>query len=152
MKTVRTIVGVALALGALTLTGCAADPDVSGLRDELAGIDGVNGAEVFINHSGAPWNTQVVVYLYLDDPSAESVTGAVADAVPALAADSTASRHPVTVSFYDGVLADYADPAQAIGDRIVVGQSTYDALGVDFTGGQSVQLSPEDLTRLAAAS
>ena len=149
----RARVGAAavVVIGMLSLTGCAPDPDIGPLQAELEGIDGVNGVQVSVQHSGAPWNTSIVVGFYLDDPTDAALTEVVEEAVPALAADATASTHPIAILFYDGALADYDRPGEQTGDKVLPGSAVYDALGLDFGGGESVRLTPDDLARLEAS-
>lgn len=138
-----------LTAGALALAGCAADPDVSALESGLERADGVNGAMVYTTHSGAPWNTQVQVLLFVDDPSDDGIAGAVRGAAPILAEDPVASRHEVTIRLIDGDRDDYADRFAAAADEITVLPEVFEALGVPDTGPYSITLQPAELRRVA---
>ena len=140
---------IVAALGALALSGCAGNPDLSGLEEDLAGIDGVNGAVAYTTHSGAPWNTQVVVMLFLDESSDAAVIASAEAAAPVLAGDPTASRHEVSIAFIDGDRSDYADPSDGYRDDIMIMPAVTDSLGVEPTGNSFLRLSPDDVRRLA---
>jgi len=152
MKRIRTALVIAVAIGALALSGCAADPDLSGLESNLAEIDGVNGALAYTTHSGGPWNTQVVVLLFLDDPSDAGVIASVQAAAPVLADDPTASGHEVALSFIDGDRDDYASRSEAFADDIVIMPVVSDTLGVPESGTDFLRLSPADVRRIADGS
>lgn len=139
-----------LTLGA-ALVGCTAASDVSGLESQLAGIDNVNGAAASVTHPGAPWNTQVVVSLYLDDASDDGVVEAVRAAAPVLAADPVASRNDVVLSFVDGQRSDYATDFDAQKDEISVNPDVYRALGIPDRGGWFLQLSPAQVRDIAGS-
>lgn len=152
MKRMRTALAIVAAIGALALTGCAASPDLSGLESELAAIDGINGAMAYTTHSGAPWNTQVVVLLFLDDPTDDAVVASVQSAAPVLADDPTASGNEVTLSFIDGDRSDYASRSEAFADSIPVTSDLAEAFGVTQPGSEMLRLSPGDVRRLAEGS
>lgn len=136
-------------VGALALSGCTSDPDLSGLETELSDVDGINGAIATTQHSGAPWNTATVVLLFLDDPSGEGVIDSVRGAAPVLADDPAVAQHPVSLIFIDGDRDDYADRSSALADRVIVTPAVFEALGVAGSGGESLTLSPDDVQRLA---
>lgn len=140
---------LAIAVGALALSGCASDPDLSGLEAELSGVDGINGAIASTQHSGAPWNTATVVLLFLDDPSAEGLSGSVRGAAPVLADDPGVSGNPVSLIFIDGDRSDYTSRSAALADVVIVPTEVSDSLGVAASGGESLRLSPDDVRRLA---
>jgi hypothetical protein len=146
---VRTVLAATLAIGALALGGCAADPDVAGLEAGLSEAAGVNGAMVYTTHSGAPWNTQVQVLLFVDDPSDEGLVTAVRGAAPVLAEDPVASRHEVTIRLIDGERSDYPDRFAASADEITVLPTVFDALGVPDTGPYSLTLQPDEVRAIA---
>lgn len=149
MKRMRIALGVVAAVGALALCGCAADTELSGLETQLAEVGGVNGAIVYTTHSGAPWNTQVQVMLFVDDPSGDAIAGVARDAVTVLAADPTASRNEVTMSFVDGRRAEYPDRFSAFRDQITIPAAVYAELGAGEGGGtKSLTLAPHDVRRL----
>jgi len=137
-----------ITLGA-ALVGCTANADVSELESQLAGIDNVNGATASVTHPGAPWNTQVVVSLYLDDASDEGVVEAVRAAAPVLSTDPVASRHDVVLSFVDGQRSDYETDFDAQRDEISVNPEVYATLGILDRGAWFLQLSPAQVRDIA---
>ncbi|MDY0907951.1 hypothetical protein [Microbacterium sp. CFBP9034] len=145
----RGVVVAVLALGALALAGCASNPDLTGLESDLGQVDGVNGAFVWPTHSGAPWNTQVQVMLFLDDSSDDAVVEAVRGSAAVIAADAEASRHDVTISFVDGDRADYADRSDASAAEISVMPPVYEALGLPEGSVYAITLRPEDVRAIA---
>lgn len=153
MKRIRTALAIAATLGALTLSGCASNPDLSGLEQGLAGLDGVNGSLAYTTHSGAPWNTQVVVLLFVDDPSEEGVVAATQAAAPVLADDPASAGREVSVYFIDGDRGDYAGRSEAFRDSVVITPELAQSLGVEMNGGsERLPLSPADVRRLADGS
>lgn len=151
-KTLRAGLTIAATLGVLVLSGCAGNPDLTGLEGELAELEGVNGAAAYTTHSGAPWNTQVVVMLFLDDSSDAAVLASAEAAAPVLAADPTASSHEVSIAFIDGDRADYASPRDGYSDDIMITPAVTDPLGVEPTGNSFLRLLPDDIRRLAEGS
>jgi hypothetical protein len=148
----RVGIAIVVAVGALTLTGCAGNPDLADLEANLSKIDGVNGAMAYTTHSGAPWNTQVVVMLFLDEPTDEGIVASTRAAAPVLADDPTASRHEVSIAFIDGDRADYDSQSEAYRDDLTIMPAVVDALGLPDTGSSFVTLSPDDVRRLADGS
>jgi hypothetical protein len=148
MRRMRTMLAGGIVLGMLALSACAADPDVSGLEEELAQIDGVNGAVVWSTHPGAPWNTQVNVTLFLDEASSASVAAAMEGALPVLAADPQAGRHDVAVSFADADRADYTVDDVATAPQITVMPEVYEQLGLADTGRYLILLRAGELESL----
>jgi hypothetical protein len=149
MKLLRCVVAAGLALGAVSLAGCAGNPDLAPLESRLAEVDGVNGAIAWPTHSGAPWNTQVNVLLFVDDPSEDALIDVVRAAAPALAADAAAGRNEVSVSFVEGDREDYADRFEAQGDELRFSDAVPEALGAGDLSGQVLTLSPESVRALA---
>ncbi|WP_125130227.1 hypothetical protein [Microbacterium sp. 10M-3C3] len=150
MRFARSIGSIFVAAAAVALlSGCAAaDPDVSGLQAELNGLPGVNGSQVVVEHPGAPWNTRIVVNMYLDDPSQATVVSVVEAAAPALADDEAVRQHPVSIFFVDGQVGDF--PAGPKPSRTIpLSNDTYAALGLTPAAGRSLELTPDDLRRLA---
>ncbi|WP_082569405.1 hypothetical protein [Microbacterium sp. Root180] len=153
MKRVRTVLAIAAAIGALTLTGCAADPDMSGLEQDLATIDGVNGSMAYATHSGAPWNTQVVVVLFLDDPSDQTIVTTTQAAAPVLADDPASAGREVSIYFVDGDRGDYGRSSEAFRDAVVITPELAESLGVTMPGGsERLPLTAEDVRRIADGS
>jgi len=150
MRSIRVALGVALTLGALSLAGCAASPDMGDLAAHLEEVDGVNAVSADVGHPGAPWNTEVVVRLFVDDPSDAEFTSVIRGAIPALADDPTTARHGATVMFIEGVPGDYDNSGQQLRGKLRPGSKVYDELGLEF--GESMRLSPEDIARLAEGS
>lgn len=150
MRMMRSVpVAVILVAGALGITGCAGDPDLAPLEAELSAIDGTSGAIAWVNHSGAPWNTQVNIQLFMDDLSDEDLIEAVQAAAPILAADPTAGRTRVTIRFVDGDRDDYADHYEASADDIPISAEVAEALGLRDPGTPSLVLSPADVDAIA---
>lgn len=147
----RTAIAATLIVGALSLAGCAGNPDLSSLESELSDVEGVNGAMAWPTHSGAPWNTQINVLLFVDDPSDEGLIDAVRAAAPVLAADSVASRNEVTIGFVDGDRDDYSERSEAFGDELVVMEIVPQTLGVRDSGRAMLVLSPDEVRALAQA-
>jgi ethanolamine utilization microcompartment shell protein EutS len=149
MRRRRTAAAALVALAALSLAGCAGDPDLSTLEGDLAQVEGVNGAFVWSTHSGAPWNTQVQIMLFLDDASDDGVIRAVRGAAPVIAGDASAARHDVHVSFVDGDRASYSDRLETTADQVTVMPVVYEELGLQDSGRYSIVLRPADLSALA---
>jgi hypothetical protein len=152
MKRFRAVLAIAVAIGALALSGCASDPDVGGLESGLSEIDGVSGTLAYTTHSGGPWNTQVVVLLFVDDPSDEAVVATARAAAPVLAGDPASSGREVAVYFIDGVPADYERRSAAFADAVPMTPALIEALGVSRPGSAALRLSPDDVRRLADGS
>ncbi|MCW3492811.1 hypothetical protein [Microbacterium sp. SSM24] len=153
MKRIRTALVIAAAIGTLTLSGCASNPDVTGLEQSLSEIDGVNGSLAYTTHSGAPWNTQVVVLLFVDDPTEEGVVATTRAAAPVLAEDPASAGREVSVYFIDGERADYAGRSEAFRDSVVITPELAQSLGVELSGGsERLPLSPDDVRRIADGS
>jgi hypothetical protein len=152
MKRIRAVMVLAAAIGALALTGCSADPDVSGLESDLAQVQGVNGSMAYATHSGAPWNTQIVVLLFVDDPSPDAVVATAQAAAPVLADDSASSGREVSLYFINGDRADYSGRSAAFSDAIPVTSDIAESLGVSQPASESLRLTPRDVRRLAEAS
>lgn len=151
-KKLRVGLTIVAAVGVLALSGCASDPDLSSLESNLSQLDGVNGATAYTTHSGAPWNTQVVVMLFLDDPSDEAVIASTVAAVPVLADDPTASRHEVSIAYVDGDKADYADRSDAYRDGITIMPVVFETFGLPDGGSSFLRLSAADVRRIADGS
>jgi len=151
MRASRAVTSVVLAATAMVvLAGCAANPDVQGVQDGLEGLPGVNGADVSVQHPGAPWNTRIVVSMYLDDGSQAAAISAVEAAAPVLADAPEVSRHPVMITLVHGDIADFpTGPTRT--DTILLNPDTYATLGLEHTGGESVQLTSDDIARLAGS-
>jgi hypothetical protein len=152
MKRFRAVLAIAVAIGALALAGCASDPDVGGLESRLSEVDGVNGALAYTTHSGGPWNTQVVVLLFVDATSAEAVVATAQAAAPVLADDPASSGREVNVYFIDGDRDDYDGRSAAFADAIPVTPEIAAALGVTQPGSESLRLSADDVRRIADGS
>jgi len=137
------------ALGSVTLGGCAASLDVSGLESELSTVDGANDATVRVAHSGAPWNTQLVVRLYLEDPSDAGIVEAVRGAAPVFVADDEGSRHEVSLLFIGGQRSDYESDFDAESYKLTVTPDICAALGVPDSGPYLLRLSPAQMREIA---
>ncbi|MFJ6651599.1 hypothetical protein ACIQLJ_02245 [Microbacterium sp. NPDC091313] len=146
-KIARVVAGLAVAAGVFALTGCAADPDVTSLDAELASVPAVNAAETTVSHPGAPWNTEILVTLFVSDTSDQTVIDAVRGAAPVLAADPDVSRHTVSIGLLPGEPADYPSASDYAASQIVIGDSAAAELGI--ASGEFARLSPDDLERLA---
>lgn len=149
MKRMRMALALTIVAGALALAGCSSDPDLSGVESQLAEVDGVNGAIADTQHSGAPWNTATVILLFLDDASDEGIVQSVRAAAPVLADDPAVSRNPVTLIFIDGDRDDYDSRSSALADDVIVTSAVAESLGISSGAGESLQLTPDDLRRLA---
>ena len=149
MKRMRMALALTLVAGALALSGCSSDPDLSGVESQLAEVDGINGAIADTQHSGAPWNTATVILLFLDDASDEGIASSVRGAAPVLADNPAVSRNPVTLIFIDGDRDDYDSRSAALADDVIVTSEVADSLGISSGAGESLQLTPDDLRRLA---
>ena len=137
------------ALGSVALVGCAANPDVSSLESELSTVDGVNDATAGATHSGAPWNTTLVVTLYLEDPSDAGVVEAVRGAAPVFVADDEGSRHEVSLLFIGGQRSDYESDFDAESYELTVTPDICATLGVPDSGPYSLRLSPAQMREIA---
>lgn len=142
----RLIAGGILA-SALALVGCSPATDTTALATDITSTAGTLGTTVDITHPGAPWNTELLVRIYVDDPSVESVAQKVQLIAPVLAQDATASSHTV------GITAVQGDPAAESGSQI---QATLEimvkvagVLEVSRSGNAVLLLSPDDIARLA---
>lgn len=152
MKMLRCVLAAAVGLGALSLAGCAGDPDLAPLESRLAEVDGVNGAMAWPTHSGAPWNTQVNLMLFVDDSSEEALIAAVRATAPTLASDPVAGRNEVSISFVDGDRADYTDRFEASDAEVRFSDAVTQTLGVRDLSGEVLVLSPDDVRRIADGS
>ena len=97
--------------GALTLTGCAPDPDLTDLADQLATeVPNVVGVETGVGHSNFPSETQIHIDLFFDpeEISPEVIAEAIRDAAPIIVADP-AGHHQVTIVAIEGAPEDFAD-------------------------------------------
>ena len=149
-KMMRAALAITATVGALALSGCAANPDVSGLEAELAAIEGVNGVMVHTTHSGAPWNTQIRVNFFIDDPADETLIAVVEAAAPVLAEDSASAGREVSLRFVDGDRADYTEPPPGFGDLALISRDVAASLGIAQSGSsESLRLTPDDDRRLA---
>lgn len=151
MNRMRTVIAVlALSAGAVALAGCAGDPDTGALEDQLTGVPGVNDASVAVLHPGAPWNTEVAVWLFVDDASVDGLVDAARGAAPVLAADGTASRNTVLLAFIEGEPGDYTDRREAIRSELPLASEVYAELGLPEHDNYALKLEPADLATLAA--
>lgn len=151
MRIARAVAGLAVAAGVLAITGCAAaDPDVASLDSELASVPMVNAAQATVSHPGAPWNTEIVVTLFVSDASDQTVIDAVRGAAPVLAGDPDIAKHPVSIGLLPGEPADYASASDYAANQIVIGDAVAADLGID--PGEFARLAPDDLQRLAGGS
>ncbi|HEY1105688.1 hypothetical protein MUN74_04475 [Agromyces endophyticus] len=139
------------AIGAVALVGCTtAEPDVAGLESELSQVDGVNDAVVGVTHSGAPWNTQLVVTLYIDDDTADGMVGAARAAAPVFVAGGAGARHEVSMYFIPGQRSDYESDFDAESYELTVTPEVAAALGVSDSGPFSLRISPAQMRQIAA--
>ncbi|MGZ0712053.1 hypothetical protein ACWPKO_27335 (plasmid) [Coraliomargarita sp. W4R53] len=138
-----------VALVAVVLSGCAADPDLSSLEDSLSDVAGVEGALTYATHSGAPWNTQIVAVLFVDEASVDSVTEVVRAVVPALASDDITSSSGVGVFVSEDEPIDYETYGRTTPMFFDSMPSVAKQLGVDSPGNALLTLTPEDLAALA---
>ncbi|WP_169583047.1 MULTISPECIES: hypothetical protein [Microbacterium] len=153
MKRIRIVLAIAAAIGALTLTGCATDPDTSGLEQDLAAIDGVNGSVAYATHSGAPWNTQIVVVLFVDDAAEKSIVTTAQAAAPVLADDPASAGREVSIYFVPGDRGDYGSNSEAFRDAAVITPELAQSLGVTMPGGsERLALTADDVRRIAEGS
>jgi hypothetical protein len=151
MKLLRCVLAAAVALGAVSLAGCAGNPDLTSLESRLAEVEGVNGAFAWPTHSGAPWNTQVNLLLFVDDSSEQALIDVVRAAAPVMATDTAAGRHEVSISFVDGDRQDYTDRFEAFDDVVRFSDAVPQALGARDLSGEMLVLSPENVQALAEA-
>jgi hypothetical protein len=147
MNRLRPAIGAVLAVAVLALTGCMANPDVSGVRDGLDAIDGVNGVEVFVEHPGTPWTTIIVANLYVGAATQDDIVAVVEAAIPVLADAPDVARHRVSLTFIDGAIADFPNGAQ-LPDKILVARDSYLRLGLEPELGEAIGLTPEDIRTL----
>lgn len=138
-----------LALGSLALAGCAADPDVTDLETQLSEVDGVNDATVSVTHSNGPWETQLVVTLFIEDATEDGVVDVARAAAPVFVADPAGSRHDVSIYFVPGQQSDYDSEFDAQGQEVPVTADVAAALGVPDTGPYSLRLSPAQMRAIA---
>jgi hypothetical protein len=152
MRLLRGILAATVVLGAVSLAGCAGNPDLGPLESQLSEVEGVNGAMAWPTHSGAPWNTQVNLLLFVEDPSEEGLVDAVRAAAPVLAGDSAAGRHEVSIGFVEGDPANYEDRFAAFRDQALFSAAVAETLGGRDLGGEMIVLTPDDVRRLADGS
>lgn len=138
-----------IALGSLALAGCAGDPDVTDLQTQLSEVDGVNDATVSVTHSNFPWETQLVVTLFIEDATDDGVVDVTRAAAPVFVADPVASRHEVSIYFVPGQQSDYDSEFDAQGEELVVTPEVAAALGVPDAGPHSLRLSPSQMRAIA---
>lgn len=149
MKKLRIALGVLVTVGAMALTGCASSPDLTGLESELGTVSGVNGSIVYTTHSGAPWNTQVEVLLFMDESSEPGLVDAVREAAPLILDDPGASGHDVNFSFIAAQRSDIDELSGAWRYALTVTDTMRAALGARDTGSKSLRLTTDELRAVA---
>lgn len=146
----KVLVVAALLVSAMALGGCAPDPDVSSLASELEEIPGVNGAVASVAHSGAPWNTDIVVTLFVDEPTVDGVAEIVREGTPVFLADSSTAERGVEIFVTDADPTEY-DETAASPDYFTSMRAVAEELGIDSRGNSLLSVSGDDLDTLAAA-
>ncbi|MDE0545140.1 hypothetical protein [Microbacterium sp. C7(2022)] len=142
---------VAIILGALTLSGCAANPDVSSLETELQTVPGVDAARATVAHSGAPWNTDIVVLLFVEDPTVDSVADVTRASAPVFLADDATAKRGVSLFVTDADPTEYDPVTHSSTQNFQNMDSVADELGVGSGSGGLLVLSGDDLRALADA-
>lgn len=114
---------------------------------------GITGADVEIQHPGAPWNTVAVVWVYGEDASVPAVAAVVRDAARAIEEEGSISGTEVSFFAVDGASADFDGPYSRSERNAATLYTMSDVsleVGVRPGGARTVSLAPNDITRLAA--
>lgn len=144
------VAAFAVLLCALTLAGCSSDDDaLPALEERLAQVDGVGDAWAGLQHPGAPWNTRVAVWLFVDDVSVDGLVAATRGAAPVLADDPDASGRTVHLAFVEGEPSDYDGRSAALAAEVTVLPEVYTEVGIAGDDASALTLSPEDIAALA---
>lgn len=102
MRAARTaLAAITATLAAVALTGCAPDPNLTTVADELADVPNVTEAVTDSQHSNFPWETQVNIDLTVSDSSEEALLQTIRDIAPVLAEDPATSRFDTRIFFLD---------------------------------------------------
>lgn len=133
----------------LALVGCSPATDNTALAEEITRASGVLGTTVDITHPGAPWNTELLVRVYVDDPSVESVAQKVRLIAPVLAQDATARSHTVGITAVQGAPAAVAASGSQGQATLEIMVKVAGVLQVSSGGNSVLLLSPDDIARLA---
>ncbi len=149
MKTTRALIAVGIVASTLALTGCSPAADTTGLAAEITQSAGVLATTVDITHPGAPWNTELLVRIYVDDPSVESVAQKVRAIAPALARDATASSHTVGITAVQGDPSTIAASGSEGKSTLEIMVKVAGVLDVSRGGNSVLFLTPDDIARLA---
>jgi len=118
------------------------------VRDGVADLPGVTGATMFVQHSGAPWNTATVMNLFVEDGSSTAIIDTTRAAAAVIADDPEVARHPVALSFVEGMPEDFPD-GPGYGDRAVIMPDVYLALGLPDGSPEFIRIDPGELDRIA---
>ncbi|MCI0156402.1 hypothetical protein KNO15_06800 [Leifsonia shinshuensis] len=129
----------------LGLAGCAS-PDPAPVQSAIATAPGILDARVVIGHSGAPWNVDPIITLYLADASADAIEAAVRSTAKAISGDDVA-KHPVSVFV---VMGEPDASSDGDGMPIPEGVGTQLGIGEEATRFSMIRLTPDDIRRLAA--
>ncbi|WP_033371796.1 hypothetical protein [Humibacter albus] len=146
-KTIRGIMVAGALTGLLALAGCSSI-DTSAVTSRIESANGVQAATVQVSHPGAPWNTKTLVTLFIPDKSEQSIATAIRSATDAIAGTS-AAKHDVSFFVIPGRPSDYPD-LRSTDPELKIPRAVFTGLGLDYTPGTIVALTPADIQRIAA--
>ncbi|MFT4229301.1 MAG: hypothetical protein QM602_03325 [Microbacterium sp.] len=118
------------------------------VQTRLTEATSLNGAKVEVQHPGAPWNSKIVIRMFVDDDSAEAVAENVREVAAFAADEPSLDGQPLTLMAIVGTPDDFpnGDGLSVAGvkvmgsvSRIVGGVGTEEIL----------ELSAADVRRLA---
>jgi len=119
----RIALAALVAIGLLGLTGCSADMNTTDVQDRLVAATDLNGALVEVQHPGAPWNDKIVVWMFVDDGSAQAVADDVRDVAGFAADDADLSDEELTLIAVKGRPEDFPERHQlAVAGEYVMGE------------------------------
>ncbi len=122
------------------------DTDDVGAR--LVEATGLNGALVEVQHPNAPWNDKIVIWMMVDDDSAEAVAEDVREVAAFAADDRDLGGHDLTLAATKGEPADFPDRSSLVLSTAYVMGSV-----ATLVGGKGVEdlleLDADDVRRLA---
>ena len=88
------------------------DTDDVGAR--LVEATGLNGALVEVQHPNAPWNDKIVIWMMVDDDTAEAIAEDVREVAAFAADDRDLGGHDLTLAATKGEPADFPDRSSLV--------------------------------------
>lgn len=136
---------------AVTLAGCTS-LWTNKSEDRMISVSGTNGAYVETQHSGAPWNTSMVSWLFIDNPSIENVTTAVTGLAKQLVDDDSALGDSLTVRVVAGAPEDFEGDEFRTARDFQQMEQVAEELGVGVGRDTRLVLDAEDVTGLGRSA